>query len=236
MINYVGKKAVKATPMTRAEYNIYRGWELPADENGADEGMLVEYIDGGKSNHPDHVGYISWSPKDVFEKAYKVAETYLDRLCNEIVELSSNLDKLYEFITNNPAFANVDTVEQALLKKQYVAMAQYQQMLVLRPGAYCPPAWLAKALPVEKTPYDRVQVLLNSCIPIFTRVEGTTKTYCDLQMPNGFVIGSGFSACVNPADYNQELGEKYAKERALADAENNLWQCEGYARAMLYTA
>ena len=31
-------------------------------------------------------------------------------------------------------------------------------------------------------------------------------------------------------------GEKYAKERALADADNNLWQCEGYARAMLYTA
>ena len=55
-------------------------------------------------------------------------------------------------------------------------------------------------------------------------------------MTNGFVIGSGFSACVNPADYNQELGEKYAIERALADAENNLWQCEGYARAMLYTA
>lgn len=236
MLNYVGKKAIKATPMTRGEYNKVQGWTIPEGENPEDAGYLVMYLDGGKPNHPDFEHYISWSPKDVFERSYAVSETYLDRLCNEIVELSSNLAKLYEFITNNPAFANVDTVEQALLKKQYVAMSQYQQVLLLRADAYCPPVWLAKSLPVEKTPYDRVQTLLNSCTPIFTRVEGTTKTYCDLKMPNGFVIGSGFSACVNPADYNQELGEKYAKERALADAENNLWQCEGYARAMLYTA
>lgn len=62
---------IKAKPMNRLEYNQYRGWELPSDENGADEGMLVEYIDGGKSNHPNHEGYISWSPIDVFDKAYR---------------------------------------------------------------------------------------------------------------------------------------------------------------------
>ena len=63
---YIGTKQIKATKMTRLAYNEYRGWELPADENGDDEGFLVEYIDGGKSNHPDHEGYISWSPVDVF--------------------------------------------------------------------------------------------------------------------------------------------------------------------------
>nr|WP_320141643.1 DUF2829 domain-containing protein [uncultured Cohaesibacter sp.] len=57
--------------MTRQEYNDYRGWKLPEDEDGTDEGLLVEYIDGGKSNHPDHEGYISWSPKEQFEKAYQ---------------------------------------------------------------------------------------------------------------------------------------------------------------------
>lgn len=60
------------------------------------------YLDGGKPNHPDFEHYISWSPKDVFERSYAVAETYLDRLCNEIVELSNKLAKLYEFITNTP--------------------------------------------------------------------------------------------------------------------------------------
>lgn len=57
--------------MTRGEYNAYRGWTIPADENPADEGYLVEYQDGGKPNMPKHAGYVSWSPKDVFEAAYQ---------------------------------------------------------------------------------------------------------------------------------------------------------------------
>lgn len=69
---YIGTKTISALPMSRAEYNTYRGWDLPADENGADEGYLVEYLDGGKPNHPNHEGYISWSPKEQFEKAYRV--------------------------------------------------------------------------------------------------------------------------------------------------------------------
>ncbi len=71
MMLHFGTKQIKASPMSRQEYNDYRGWKLPADENGADEGFLVEYVDGGQANHPDHTGYISWSPKDVFAKAYK---------------------------------------------------------------------------------------------------------------------------------------------------------------------
>lgn len=68
---YIGTKLIKALAMTRLQYNQLRGWDLPADENGDDEGFLVEYVDGGKANHPDFAGYISWSPKDVFERAYQ---------------------------------------------------------------------------------------------------------------------------------------------------------------------
>lgn len=73
MENYIGVKNIKAFPMNRLDYNKYRGWEIPADKNPADEGYLVEYLDGGQANHPEHEGYISWSPKDVFERAYKRA-------------------------------------------------------------------------------------------------------------------------------------------------------------------
>lgn len=68
---HIGTKQVTATPMTRQAYNEYRGWTLPADENGADEGYLVEYLDGGAPNHPKHAGYISWSPKAQFDTAYR---------------------------------------------------------------------------------------------------------------------------------------------------------------------
>lgn len=57
--------------MTRAEYNALRGWTVPADENPDDAGYLVEYVDGGQANHPDFAGYISWSPADVFDRAYR---------------------------------------------------------------------------------------------------------------------------------------------------------------------
>ncbi|NMG71839.1 DUF2829 domain-containing protein [Parazoarcus communis] len=71
MQTFIGTKLIKATPMTRLEYNEYRGWTLPENENGADAGFLVEYLDGGQANDSRHVGYISWSPEAVFERAYR---------------------------------------------------------------------------------------------------------------------------------------------------------------------
>ncbi|WP_228155367.1 DUF2829 domain-containing protein [Acinetobacter sp. ACNIH2] len=57
--------------MTRGEYNDYRGWQIPENEDPTEQGYLVEYVDGGKPNDERHAGYISWSPKDVFEQSYK---------------------------------------------------------------------------------------------------------------------------------------------------------------------
>lgn len=68
---YCGMKIIRAKPMNRMEYNELRGWIVPADENPEDEGYLVEYVDGGKPNHADFNGYISWSPAEQFDNAYK---------------------------------------------------------------------------------------------------------------------------------------------------------------------
>lgn len=68
---FYGTKLVAAKAMTRSEYNNFRGWVVPADENGDDEGYLVEYQDGGKPNTAAYYGYVSWSPKEQFEKAYQ---------------------------------------------------------------------------------------------------------------------------------------------------------------------
>jgi Protein of unknown function (DUF2829) len=68
---YYGTKRLTAKSMNRADYNTFRGWTLPVDENGLDEGYLVEYKDGGKPNVKGCEGYVSWSPRDVFEAAYQ---------------------------------------------------------------------------------------------------------------------------------------------------------------------
>jgi hypothetical protein len=75
MKRYIGTKVVLASPINREAYNRLRGWEVPADEDGADEGYLVQYLDGGKPNHPNYPGYVSWSPKEQFENAYRATDS-----------------------------------------------------------------------------------------------------------------------------------------------------------------
>jgi hypothetical protein len=60
MNKFIGVKLIEAEPMTRGDYNLFRGWTIPGDENPNDEGYLVRYSDS----------YVSWSPKSVFERAY----------------------------------------------------------------------------------------------------------------------------------------------------------------------
>lgn len=60
MKKYIGTKLIEAKPMSRGEYNEYRGWKIPAGENPNDKGYLVKYQDG----------YETWSPKHIFEGAY----------------------------------------------------------------------------------------------------------------------------------------------------------------------
>ena len=70
---YFGTKMIKAMPVTLGEYNAYRGWDMPADEDPETAGYLVEYPYDEQTvpNHEAHVGYISWSPAHVFDAAYQ---------------------------------------------------------------------------------------------------------------------------------------------------------------------
>lgn len=74
MKSFIGSKLISAKPMTRADYNVFRGWNLPENENGEDKGWLVAYEDGGQANTKEYAGYISWSPDEVFNKAYRATD------------------------------------------------------------------------------------------------------------------------------------------------------------------
>ena len=60
MEKFIGVKVIKAEPMTRQEYNDYRNWTLPADENGDDPGMLKD----------DGEGHIQWDPQETFDRDF----------------------------------------------------------------------------------------------------------------------------------------------------------------------
>ncbi|WP_026887715.1 Gp49 family protein [Clostridium beijerinckii] len=57
---YIGTALVKAQPMTRGEYNKFRGWEAPKGEDQTIDGYLVE----------DETRYIFWRPGCQFDKCY----------------------------------------------------------------------------------------------------------------------------------------------------------------------
>jgi len=74
MLAYIGTKLINAKPMNRLDYNTFRGWDLPSDEDGTDEGYLVEYVNSTTSNTEMYEGYVSWTPKVEFEDAYMSAD------------------------------------------------------------------------------------------------------------------------------------------------------------------
>lgn len=61
MKKFIGTKIIEAKEMNRGDYNKYRGWKIPDNEDPKDEGYLVKYSDG----------YESWSPRKQFEEAYR---------------------------------------------------------------------------------------------------------------------------------------------------------------------
>lgn len=120
MKKYIGTKQVSATPAWRIDGKVYpKDGEVPRSMNRED-GYKVVYEDG----------YESWSPKDVFEKAYRVAETFLDRLMIERKELAEKLEKLCLF-TDSPKFMDVvkDENQRELLIKQRDYMGEYLNIL-----------------------------------------------------------------------------------------------------------
>ena len=60
-MKYVGVKILEhAEQMNLGDYNKFKGWTIPENENPETEGYKVIYKDD----------YISWSPKKEFEDAY----------------------------------------------------------------------------------------------------------------------------------------------------------------------
>lgn len=133
----IGTKLVMAREMTLGAYNTYRGWALPEDEDGTTLGYLVEYTDGGKANHKDHVGYISWSPATVFEPANTPfnflagAPPYVIRMCAEFAELSKKVGMLGKVLhqENTDKFHVADII---LMDQQHHAMQNYLRILRTR--------------------------------------------------------------------------------------------------------
>lgn len=77
----------------------------------------------------------------------------------------------------------------------------------------------------DKVTKDHLDHIVAQSQTTFTNPVGTL-THCVITLPCEFTV-TGESACVDPANYNKELGEKYALENAV----EKLWELEGYLLA-----
>lgn len=129
MIKYTGTKTIKACPMTlgEAEKVLKRHIDSSAVENRDETpGYLVEYGEDGDN-------YRSWSPKEVFERAYRVSETHIDRMMIEKEEVEKRYLAARKF-TFSDAFSDLSDQQRTLLRKQLDIMESYLYTLCKRIG------------------------------------------------------------------------------------------------------
>lgn len=113
--------AAVGTPMTRGEYCAFRGWALPANEDGTDKGMLINF------------GYhTAWWPEDSIGTAFTElpdgVPEWKARVIQEHDQLTTSAQKLREFLASEK-FLSLVPAEQLRLTRQYTAMGQYIQVL-----------------------------------------------------------------------------------------------------------
>lgn len=70
------------------------------------------------------------------------------------------------------------------------------------------------------TPADIDNVIAAEQYHVF---EGTTLTVCCLTLRNGFTV-TGESAAASPENFDQEIGQKIARQ----NARDKIWALEGY--------
>ena len=121
MKKYVSTKQVDTEPMTMGEAykrNLLQTGKVPSEYEKDNPGFYVRYQDD----------YESWSPAEPFCKAYKLADTPLDRMIIEYQELIDKINKLENFLSSE-SFDSLNYKMQTLLEMQHRVMIEYSLIL-----------------------------------------------------------------------------------------------------------
>lgn len=115
MKKYLGVKVISAEPMYVKEYNEKYNKTVPEDKG---DGYTVVYEEG----------YRSWSPKDVFEKAYREVESMTFGLAIEAMKkgyvVSRIHGKLSDIILFKGRFVSLSSPKSELIFKDEDVLAE----------------------------------------------------------------------------------------------------------------
>lgn len=87
---------------------------------------------------------------------------------------------------------------------------------------------VAKGLTAPRVTLAEIDALCDSISIRTHRFEGTNVMVAIALLPDGYMIGHGFSACVSGANFDEQTGFKVSKQHALENARSKLWENERY--------
>ena len=82
-------------------------------------------------------------------------------------------------------------------------------------------------LNAPKVDFKHITQLMEDVVYEFYVIPNTTTTVA-FAIYHGFTIAQGQASCVDPANFNTQLGMEVAIDRAQKNAESELWKLEGW--------
>lgn len=123
MEKFLGVKQISAEVLNLGDYNNLKGWQIPPDENPLREGYLVKYEDG----------YTSWSPKEVFESAYRKLDNLTFGLAIEALKLGKCIARKGWNGNGMFIFKQVpSTIDNSIIPKMQSVPDEAKQILTTR--------------------------------------------------------------------------------------------------------
>lgn len=85
----------------------------------------------------------------------------------------------------------------------------------------------------NKVTPERIGSLMDR-VSIITTVETTPTKHVESKawLDGSFLLATHVSKAADPKNFDEEMGKHFASTRVIKDAENKLWELEGY-RAFL---
>jgi hypothetical protein len=189
MKKYVGTKEVLAQPMTAKEA-VEKGYKCGKHEN--EDGYEIEYKDG----------YKSWSPKEIFEEAYKPFETPFDKIKIEENELCNKLSNLDKFISGDE-FNNLGKVSKTIFCAQRQMIHNYLQLLDNRKALMgisiegtsmvsfaMAIEWLKGGFPIRRRSWNEKKMFVTKQIFIQSKEEASNSDACLIYNENTGIADS----------------------------------------------
>lgn len=75
---------------------------------------------------------------------------------------------------------------------------------------------------------EQIEAWMERVGLLAAHIEGTTTTVCHAFLDGTFYLGTEYSACVDPANFDEEFGKQLAAQKCISMVRSKAWELLGY--------